>query len=63
MGVLTGYTVFEFIRTDDSTQEEHIEEEKDNSYEGETLAQYTFNDMFGRRETKKNPLLERKSIG
>lgn len=53
MGVLTGYTVFEFLRTDGITQEEHIEE--DNSYEGETLAQYTFNDMFGRRGTKKFP--------
>lgn len=55
MGVLTGYTVFEFIRTDGIAQEEHIEEEEDNSYEGETLAQYTFNDMFGKRGTKKFP--------
>lgn len=55
MGVLTGYTVFEFIRTDGIAQEEHIEEEEDNSYEGETLAQYTFNYMFGKRGTKKFP--------
>lgn len=56
MGVLTGYIVFEFIRTDGIAQEEHIEEEEeDNSYEGETLAQYTFNDMFGKRGTKKFP--------
>lgn len=48
---MTGYTVFEVIRTNDITQEKHIEE-VDNSYKGETLAQYIFDDMIGRSAKK-----------
>lgn len=50
MGVITEYIIFKVIRTDDIIQG-HVE--GNNSYEGQTVARHTFNEMIGRRGAKK----------